>query len=157
MGASTPAWGWTYVFLKTSKLALGPTQPTVQCVPGVKRSGREADHSTPFNAPRLRMSRATLLFPPCQYAFIAWTGATLSFCIVYTSIFWVYVKCFLVLWGVTGRLWQCLSVPGTTWRRVVVFVTVRVLWMNSYLLPFTVLYPAFDGFVLCCDLRTSCH
>jgi hypothetical protein len=30
--------------------ALGPTQPPIQWVPGVKRQGREADHSPPVIA-----------------------------------------------------------------------------------------------------------
>jgi hypothetical protein len=45
------------IFLSTtaSKTALGPTQPPIQWVPwalslGVKRPGREADHSPPSNA-----------------------------------------------------------------------------------------------------------
>jgi hypothetical protein len=38
-----------------SKMALGPTQPPIQCVPGaisleVKRPGREADYSPPSSA-----------------------------------------------------------------------------------------------------------
>jgi hypothetical protein len=38
-----------------SRTALGPTQPPIQCVPGalslgVKRLGREADHSSPSSA-----------------------------------------------------------------------------------------------------------
>jgi len=46
-----------YVFLFTtaSRTALGPTQPPIQWVPGVlslgvKRPGREADHSPPSSA-----------------------------------------------------------------------------------------------------------
>jgi hypothetical protein len=30
--------------------ALGPTQPRIQCLPGIKRPGREADHSPPSSA-----------------------------------------------------------------------------------------------------------
>jgi hypothetical protein len=43
------------VFSTVSRLALGPTQPSIQsvretCSPGVKWPGREADHSPPFSA-----------------------------------------------------------------------------------------------------------
>jgi hypothetical protein len=33
-----------------SRPALGPTQNPIQCVPGVKQPGREADHSSPSRA-----------------------------------------------------------------------------------------------------------
>jgi hypothetical protein len=41
-----------FLFITASRTALGPTQPPIQWVPGalslgVKRSGREADHSLP--------------------------------------------------------------------------------------------------------------
>jgi hypothetical protein len=44
-----------YLFTNASRLALGPTQPPIQWVPGalslgIKRPGREADHSPPCNA-----------------------------------------------------------------------------------------------------------
>jgi hypothetical protein len=43
------------LFSTSSRLALGPTQPPIQWVPGVlspgvKRQGREADHSPPTSA-----------------------------------------------------------------------------------------------------------
>jgi hypothetical protein len=43
-----------FLFTTTSRPALGPTQPSIQWAPdvlslGVKRSGREADHSPPSN------------------------------------------------------------------------------------------------------------
>jgi hypothetical protein len=44
-----------FLFTITSRMALGPTQPLIQWVPGalflgVKRSGHEADHSPPSSA-----------------------------------------------------------------------------------------------------------
>jgi hypothetical protein len=44
-----------FLFTTASKTALGPTQPPIQWVPGalslgVKRPGREADHSPPSSA-----------------------------------------------------------------------------------------------------------
>jgi len=50
-----------------------PTLPPVQCVPGVifpgvKRSGRESHHSTPFSA-KIKMRGAILVIP---YIFMAW-------------------------------------------------------------------------------------
>jgi hypothetical protein len=47
--------GKDFLFSITSTPAVGPTQPPIQWVPGVlslgvKRSGREADHSPPASA-----------------------------------------------------------------------------------------------------------
>jgi hypothetical protein len=44
-----------FLFTTASRTALGPTQPPIQCVPGdlclgVKRPGREANHSHPSSA-----------------------------------------------------------------------------------------------------------
>jgi hypothetical protein len=46
---------WMFLFTTASRPALGPTQPPIQWVPGalslgVKRPGREADHSPPSSA-----------------------------------------------------------------------------------------------------------
>jgi hypothetical protein len=38
------------IFSTLSRPALGSTQPPIQWVPGVKRPGREADHSPPTGA-----------------------------------------------------------------------------------------------------------
>jgi hypothetical protein len=37
-------------FTTSSKSALGPTQPSIQWIPRVKRQGREADHSSPTSS-----------------------------------------------------------------------------------------------------------
>jgi len=39
-----------FLFATASKQDLGPTQPPIQCVPGVKLLGREGDHSPPYSA-----------------------------------------------------------------------------------------------------------
>jgi hypothetical protein len=39
-----------YLFSTSSIPDLGPTQPSIQWVPGIKRQGREADHSSPTSA-----------------------------------------------------------------------------------------------------------
>jgi hypothetical protein len=39
-----------FLFSTSSRPAVGSTQPPIQWVPGVKRSGREADHSSPGSA-----------------------------------------------------------------------------------------------------------
>jgi hypothetical protein len=56
IGCSSPSTGWEFSFFTTlSRPALRPTQPPIQSVPGalslgVKRQGREADHSPPSSA-----------------------------------------------------------------------------------------------------------
>jgi hypothetical protein len=47
---SSPSRGKIFLFSTTSRPALGPTQPPIQWVPGVKLQGREADHSPPSSA-----------------------------------------------------------------------------------------------------------
>jgi hypothetical protein len=50
VGVKSPGAGKNFHFSMSSKPALGPTQPPIQWVPGVKRPGREADHSPPTSA-----------------------------------------------------------------------------------------------------------
>jgi hypothetical protein len=57
-----------FLFFTPSRPVLGPTQPRIQCVPGVKRPGREADHSPPTSAEVKKMWIYTST-PP--YAFMA--------------------------------------------------------------------------------------
>jgi hypothetical protein len=57
-----------------SRPVLGPTQPPIQCVswdlsPGIKRSGREADHSPPSSVEVKNAWSCTSTHP---YVFMAW-------------------------------------------------------------------------------------
>jgi hypothetical protein len=47
---SIPGRGKRFVSSPVSRPALGPTQPSIQRMQGVKRQGREADHSPPAGA-----------------------------------------------------------------------------------------------------------
>jgi hypothetical protein len=63
-----------FLFTTAFRPALGPTQPPIQCVPGVlflgiKHLGREADHSTPSSA---EVKNAWIYTSTPQYAFMAW-------------------------------------------------------------------------------------
>jgi hypothetical protein len=63
-----------FLFATASRTALGPTQPPIQWIPGtlslgVKRQGREADHSLPSSAEVKNAWSYT--FTP-QYVFMAW-------------------------------------------------------------------------------------
>jgi hypothetical protein len=62
------------LFTTASRTALGPTQPSIQWVRGtvslgVKRPGREADHSPPSSA-EVKKARSYTSTP--QYVFMAW-------------------------------------------------------------------------------------
>jgi hypothetical protein len=53
--SSSPGKFKNFLFSTSSRLAVGPTQPPLQCVPGalspgIKWQGREADHSPPASA-----------------------------------------------------------------------------------------------------------
>jgi hypothetical protein len=55
IGGSSPGRDEIFLFTAASRLVLGPTQPPIQWAPealslGVKRPGREADHSPPSSA-----------------------------------------------------------------------------------------------------------
>jgi hypothetical protein len=76
-----------FLFTTVSRTALGSTQPPNQWVQGplswgVKRQGREADHSPPSSA---KVKESGSIPPLPQYAFMAWcsvkrsTGKTLPF------------------------------------------------------------------------------
>jgi hypothetical protein len=72
-GSSSPCRVKNFLFSTSSTPALGPTQPFIQEVPGalspgVKRSVREADHSSPINAQVKKIQIYTSI-PP--YAFMA--------------------------------------------------------------------------------------
>jgi hypothetical protein len=59
--SSSPSGVKNFLFSKLSRLALGSIQPPIQWVlgalsPGVKRQGREADHSPPTSAKVKKMS-----------------------------------------------------------------------------------------------------
>jgi hypothetical protein len=63
-----------FLFTTASRTALRPIKPPIQWVPGavslgVKRRGREADHSPPSSA---EVKNAWSLPPLPQYAFMAW-------------------------------------------------------------------------------------
>jgi hypothetical protein len=70
---SSPGWDKNFFFSKSSRPALGSTQPPIQWVPGalspgVKRPGREADHSPPTSAEVKKMLTHISTSP---YAFMA--------------------------------------------------------------------------------------
>jgi hypothetical protein len=63
-----------FLFTTASRTALGPTQPPIQWVPGVlsvgvKRPGREADHSPPSSA---EVKNAWRYTSTPQYVFMMW-------------------------------------------------------------------------------------
>jgi hypothetical protein len=80
----------SFLIVTASKPALGPTKPPIQWVlrsrsPGIKRTGREANHSPPPSA-ELRMRG---LIQPLPYTSL-WIGASLS--IDYVCMVWYFVE-----------------------------------------------------------------
>jgi hypothetical protein len=70
---SSPGGGKNFHFSMLSRQALGPIQPPIQWVPrslspGVKRSGREADHSPPTSA---EVKKTWVYTPTPLYVFMA--------------------------------------------------------------------------------------
>jgi hypothetical protein len=64
---SIPGRGKILLFSIATRPDLGPTQPPIQWVPGVKRPGREADHS-PRPSAEVKKS---LAIPPVLHVFVA--------------------------------------------------------------------------------------
>jgi hypothetical protein len=69
--SSSPGRVKNFLFFVSSRLALGPTQPPLQWVPrtlspGVRRLGREADHSPSTNAEVKKICIYTST-PPCAF------------------------------------------------------------------------------------------
>jgi hypothetical protein len=101
LGFDSLRWLEIFIFTTASRMALGPTQPPVQWVLGalslgVKRPGREADHSLPSSA-EVKNAWSYTSTPP--YVFMAW-------CLVkhrdnFTG--WVYRH---VSWTVTDGKWM---------------------------------------------------
>jgi hypothetical protein len=58
---------WHATFSTSSRPVLGPTQPSIQWVPEVKRRGREADHSPPTSTE----IKKTWICTSTQHAFMA--------------------------------------------------------------------------------------
>jgi hypothetical protein len=103
-------WGLgIFLFTTVSTTALGPTQPPIHWVPGapslgVKRSGREADHSPPSSA---EVKRGALL-PLLQYVFMAW-------CLVKHRDNFTFT--FITPWGVLGER-RYSSTHSWSWHQV---------------------------------------
>jgi hypothetical protein len=64
--SSSPGKVKDFLLSRSSRPVLGFTQPPIQWVRGVKRSGREADHSPPTSAEIKKMLIYTST-PPCAF------------------------------------------------------------------------------------------
>jgi hypothetical protein len=67
-----------FLFTTASRMALGPTQPPIQWLPGslflgVKRPGREADHSPPSSA---EVKEWVKLTSTLRYTFMMWCSVS---------------------------------------------------------------------------------
>ena len=111
-----------FLLSETSRLALVPTLPSVECLPGVKRPWREIDQ---FDlVPRLRMSRAVPLLRQVP----SWHGQglyLLTYCLLLFLTFYNIIHYnatdYLIQWNFFGRVRKncekrllassCLSVP----------------------------------------------
>jgi hypothetical protein len=65
-GVRMPAGGKKFLFSKTSRRILGPTQHPIQWVPWVKGQGRDADHSPLSSAEGKNGWSYTSAPPPCH-------------------------------------------------------------------------------------------
>jgi hypothetical protein len=117
-----------FLLSTSSRPVLGPTQPPIQCVPaalspGVKRQGREADHSPPASAEIKKMWIYTST-PP--YAFMAYClikhidklpylylPSNVSFCTVRLAGTANYLSICLSIYGYRALCWTlaAFSVP----------------------------------------------
>jgi hypothetical protein len=80
-----------FLFTTTSRTALGPTQPSIQWVPGafslgVKHLGHEADHSPPSSA-KVKECMELYIHSPDTFS---WHGAQLKNSIGTTLLFFTF-------------------------------------------------------------------
>jgi hypothetical protein len=90
-----------FLFTTASRTPLGPTKPPIQWIPGalslgVKRPGREADHSPSYSA---EVKEYLELYLTPQYAFVALCSViksretTLPFTFTFIHFVYLVVKC----------------------------------------------------------------
>jgi hypothetical protein len=92
--SSSPGRVKNFLFSKSSRPALGSTQPPIQWAPGVlspwvKRQGREADHSPPVSAEVKKMwiYTSTPLYTLMVQCLIRWAQGHLNFSILQVHIY----------------------------------------------------------------------
>jgi hypothetical protein len=66
---SIPGRRKVFFFASATRPVLGPTEPLIQLVPGIKRKGREADYSLPSSA---EVKNAWSYISTPQYDFFSW-------------------------------------------------------------------------------------